>query len=101
MAKQVIKGIVLDEHVVYTLEEVCDVCSIRSEWVVELVELGVLQPRGRKRRDWRFAGDNLHTAMKARRLQRDFDLNLAGVALVLELLDEIEALRNRLAIIEQ
>lgn len=96
MTMQVISGIVLDEHVVYSLEEICDVCAIRSEWVVELVELGVLQPRGTRRRDWRFAGDNLHTAMKARRLQRDFDLSLTGVALVLELLEEIESLRCQL-----
>lgn len=98
MTRQVVSGIVLDERVVYSLEEICDVCSIRTEWVVELVELGVLQPRGTRRRDWQFAGDNLHTAMKARRLQQDFDLSLTGVALVLELLEQIETLRRRLEV---
>jgi len=35
-------------------------------------------------------------AMKARRLQQDLNLNLSGVALVLDLLEEIESLRARL-----
>jgi hypothetical protein len=31
--------------------------------------------------------------VKARRLQRDLDINLAGVAVILELLEELETLR--------
>jgi hypothetical protein len=31
--------------------------------------------------------------MKARRLQRDLDINLAGVAVILELMEELETLR--------
>lgn len=96
MTKRAVGGILLDEQVQYSLEEVCEVCSIQSEWVIELVELGIIQPSGNKRRNWQFPGSSLHTAMKARRLQRDLDLNLSGVALVLELLDEIEQLRSRL-----
>jgi chaperone modulatory protein CbpM len=45
---------------------------------------------------WRFPGSSLHTAMKARRLQQDLDLNISGVALVIDLLEEIESLRKRL-----
>lgn len=96
MTNRAVGGILLDEQVQYSLEEVCEVCSIQSEWVIALVELGVIQPSGERRRDWRFPGSSLHTAMRARRLQRDLDLNLSGVALVLELLDEIEQLRSRL-----
>jgi chaperone modulatory protein CbpM len=67
---------------------------------VQLVELGVLQPAGTNRRNWRFPGDSLHVALKARRLQQDLDLNLSGVALVLELLEEVELLRSRLQALE-
>lgn len=34
------------------------------------------------------------------RLQRDFDLNVSGVVLVLELLEELESLRSRLGMLE-
>ena len=101
MTKSVATGILLDETVYYSLEEVCRVCDSRSDWVVELVEYGVLRPAGRTRSGWRFPGDALHTAMKAQRLQRDLGLNLPGVALALELLDEIESLQSRLSMLER
>lgn len=93
-------GIVLDESVRYTLTEICRVCGSETEWIVELVEEGVLQPAGSERAQWRFSGSSVHKAMKARRLQRDLNLNLTGVALALELLDEIQVLRSRIRLLE-
>ncbi len=45
---------------------------------------------------WRFSGSALQRARTAMRLQRDLGINLAGVALAMDLLDEIEELRGRL-----
>jgi chaperone modulatory protein CbpM len=39
-------------------------------------------------------------ARRALRLQRDLDLNLAGAALALDLLDEVEILRERVRVLE-
>lgn len=96
MTRQTVTGVLLDEQVYYSLKDVCHVCGCQTEWVVALVEYGVLRPSGDARQLWQFPGSSLHTAMKARRLQEDLDLNLSGVALVLELLDEIDSLRSRL-----
>lgn len=101
MSRRAITGVLLDERVIYSLQDVCRVCGSRSEWVVELVEHGILHPTGSGRGDWEFPGSSLHTAMRAHRLQRDLGLNLAGVALALELLDEIEALRARIGLLEE
>jgi len=100
MQRRTVSGILLDEQVYYSLMEVCQVCGSQKEWVVELVEEGILQPTGEQRREWRFPGSSVHTAMKARRLQQDLGVNLSGVALVLELLEEIESLRAKLSAIE-
>jgi chaperone modulatory protein CbpM len=100
MKRRTVTGILLDEQVCYSLKEVCQVCESQQEWVIELVEEGILQPIGEQRRKWQFPGSNVHTAMKARRLQRDLGLNLPGVALALELLEEIEALRSKLGMLE-
>ena len=96
MTRQAVTGILLDEQVYYSLKDVCHVCGCPTEWVVALVEQGVLHPTGGARQMWQFPGSSLHTAMKARRLQQDLDLNLSSVALVLDLLEEIESLRARL-----
>jgi chaperone modulatory protein CbpM len=96
MARRVVTGVLLDEQVYYSLKDVCHVCGCQTEWVVALVEQGVLHPSGGSSQVWQFPGSSLHKAMKARRLQQDLNLNLSGVALVIDLLEEIESLRARL-----
>ena len=99
MTRRTVTGILLDEQVYYSLKDVCHVCGCQTEWVVALVEQGVLHPTGDARQKWQFPGSSLHTAMKARRLQQDLDLNLSAVALVLELREEIESLRSQLGML--
>ena len=70
---------------------------MEAEWIVELVEHGVVVPVGRTRSDWKFDSFTVVRVAKARRLGRDLDLNPSGLAVVLELLDEIDELRIRLA----
>lgn len=89
-------GVVLDEQAQLTLTELTRACSVHAELIIELVEEGVLAPIGREPRSWRFTGAHMRRARVAVRLQRDLGVNLAGAALALQLLDEVEALRSRL-----
>lgn len=97
MTEKVLTGVLLDERVELSLSEICEACSGSSSWVIELVEEGVLEPAGTEQQRWRFAGPSLIRARTAKRLQEDLQINLAGVALALELMDEIEDLRARLS----
>lgn len=96
MTEKILNGELLDEHIEVTLGELCFSCSQRTEWVVELVDEGILEPVGRKQEHWRFSARNLHRAQTAMRLQRDLGVNLAGVALALDLLREIERLQAKI-----
>jgi chaperone modulatory protein CbpM len=49
---------------------------------------------------WRFTGTQMRRARMALRLQSDLGINLAGVALALQLLDEIETLQMRLNVLD-
>jgi chaperone modulatory protein CbpM len=89
-------GIILDEQSQLTLEELTRACAARAELIIELVEEGVLAPSGREPHHWRFTGAHMRRARVAVHLQRDLGVNLAGAALALQLLDEVEALRARL-----
>lgn len=89
-----VTAVVLDEHTEFTLGELCRVCRVHGEFVIELVAEGIVEPRGRDPRRWRFTGVSVHRVRRAVRLHRDLGLNLPGVALALELLDEIERLRR-------
>ncbi len=95
-----LSGLVITEETELSLEDLCRVCVARSEQIVALVDEGILQPRGPAPAAWRFRGIALARASRALRLQRDLQLNLAGVALALDLLDEIEALRAELRHLE-
>lgn len=86
---------VLDDNTRFTLLELCMLGQTSAEWIIELVEEGVLEPEGSEIGDWRFGADALKRLQAVQRLQRDLRINLPGAALVLELLEEIEMLRQR------
>ncbi len=96
MTQQTLNGILIDEQTELSLNELCKACSSSAEWVIELVEEGALEPIGYVQTQWRFSGNSLQKARTAMRLQRDLGINLAGVALALDLLGEIETLESRL-----
>lgn len=87
-------GTLLDEHTLFSLRELCRACGVHAELVIEMVEEGVLEPRGATPADWRFAGSAVTRAQKALRLTRDLRVNWPGAALALDLLDEVERLRR-------
>jgi chaperone modulatory protein CbpM len=100
MNTDLLSGLILDERAELTLIDLCNACCRHAEWVVQLVEEGILEPAGRNPAHWRFPGTSLQKARIAMRLQRDLDINLAGVALALDLMDEIESLRAAVSRLE-
>jgi len=100
MQKKTLTGIIIDEHTELTLNELSRACSSSAEWIIELVEQGTLEPISYRQTQWRFSGSSLQRARTAMRLQRDLGINLAGVALAIDLLDEIDELRSRLCRLE-
>ena len=91
-----IVGILIEEHTELTLDDVSGACAVTIESIVALVDEGVLEPHGGEPRQWRFSGAQLRRATAALRLQHDLGVNAAGVALALDLLDEIDRLRAQL-----
>jgi chaperone modulatory protein CbpM len=98
MTQPILSGILLDEHTELSLDDLCQICTSSSEFIIELVEEGVLEPAGYQQTHWRFSASSLRRARTAVRLQRDLGVNLAGVALALDLLDEIDSLRNQIRV---
>lgn len=94
-----ITGQILESEIELTVDELSRACSVRVQRIMELVEEGLIEPAGAEPNQWRFAGPSLRRAGAALRLERDLGVNLAGAALALELLDEIERLRARLRLL--
>jgi len=100
MTKQVLRGVIVEESAELSLSELSHACATSTEWLIELVDEGVLEPAGRKPTHWRFSGSSLKRARTASRLHEDLRVNLAGVALALDLIEEIESMRERLRRLE-
>lgn len=90
----ILMGQLLDDSLELEFEEFCRICHASEEFVGELVAEGVLEPRGDNRSRWRFTGRSVRRTQVAIRLHQDLDVNLPGVALALDLLEEIERLRR-------
>ncbi|NNE86840.1 MAG: hypothetical protein HKN27_02090 [Silicimonas sp.] len=80
-----------------TLTELCQFCGTETQWIVDLVAHDVLRPAGSDPDRWVFASTSILRARKASRLNRDLGINVAGIAMVLDLLDERDRLRRRLS----
>ena len=100
MTQKSLTGVLLDERAELSLVELSRACRSSTEWIIELVDEGVLEPIGPEQVHWRFSGASLVRAHAAVRLHHDLNINLAGIALALDLMDEIETLRERLCRIE-
>jgi chaperone modulatory protein CbpM len=85
-------GTVIEEDSL-TLGQLCRACGVHADWIISLVEEGIIEPQGEDIRLWRFSGASLVRARIALRIQRDLGVNLAGIALVLDLIEELEGLR--------
>lgn len=91
-----LQGQVVEEEIHLTLTEFCQACGAAEEYVTDWVLEGILEPAGQRPQDWQFSGLSLRRAHQALRLARDLEINAAGVALVMDLLDEIENLKAQL-----
>ena len=89
--KQAVAGEIAEAGQVLSLSELCVICRVEETWVSELVAHGAIHPVDRKKAT--VSASAVLRVKKAQRLARDFDLNTPGVALALDLLDEIERLR--------
>ena len=94
--EQILSGSIVDENVEFTLSELCRASNRSAEWVIGLVEEGVIEPKCREQSQWRFGSASLRRVRIIQRLENDLGVNLPGAALALELLDEVEYLRKKL-----
>lgn len=95
-SENVLSGEIFEEYAVLSIDELSRLCSVDRTYIVELVEEGVLSVIQVDASEWRFPGAALRRARIALRLQRDLEINLPGVALALELMENIEQLRREL-----
>jgi chaperone modulatory protein CbpM len=85
---------IFEQYAVLSVRDLSRMCTVETREIVELVEEGILNVAVNESGEWQFSGEALRRARLALRLHRDLELNLAGVALALQLMAEIDGLRR-------
>ena len=93
---QTLSGAIFEDSALLTIKDLSRMCAVEERYIVEFVEEGVLSVVEVNATEWHFTGAALRRARLALRLERDLEINLAGVALALELMEELEHLRREL-----
>jgi chaperone modulatory protein CbpM len=78
-----------------SLGELCEICNISPDILNDFIAYEIIHPKHPDRDQWMFDLAELKRVKRALRLQRELELNLTAVAVVLDLLDQIEELRDR------
>ncbi len=94
-----VSGEVMEDNQAISLAELCHCCCLPAEQVVSMINNGIVEPIESRITisHWQFSGESVLRIQTAIRLKRDLGVNLAGVALALELLDEVKSLRQQVA----
>jgi chaperone modulatory protein CbpM len=87
-------GEIFEEGAVLSVADLARMFAVEERHIVALVEEGVITALEINTTEWRFSGADIRRARIALRLERDLGINLPGVALALELLEELEPFRR-------
>lgn len=88
-------ALIAQTDVWFELHAFAQACGVDVGFVHTLVDEDLVRPLAAEPA-WRFDSEALARVRRIRRLQRAFDANLQSVAVMLDLLDEIERLRSAL-----
>lgn len=84
-----------------TFEEVCEICRIDATVMNELIENEIIHPYGQSRKEWKFALAELPRVKRALRLQRDLEMNFTAVAVLMDVLDQMDEMRAHMEIMKK
>lgn len=76
--------------------EICRLCRLELDAVIELAELGLVSPRGYAPEQWQLPAAALPRLAVAGRLMHDLGINVSGAALAVELLEAQRELERRI-----
>ena len=83
------------------MHTLCQEADLTADCVIEIVEHGIVEPSGRTPDDWVFDDHAPVTVKRAVKLHQELELEWEGVALALELLEEVQQLRSENSMLRQ
>ena len=87
----------LNEGVAYSLDVIAELSGVASQTILQYSERGLISPvAATGSHDFRFNEETLRTLRLIEHLRTTCEMNMDGLKLMLELMDEVEQLREDL-----
>ena len=83
------------------LKEFCEICGIDAAFAQTLVEYDILHIETIEVDHWVFTVAHIERVKTTLRLHHDLEVNLPGIAIILDLLDQIEEQKQRADLLEK
>ena len=84
---------VLEGPAEFSFSQLCNICQVTPDLLRILVDEGVVIAKGERPAHWQFAATSVTRVRRACRLRNDLELDYAGLALALDLMEERDRLR--------
>ena len=85
----------VNENVIYTTYAICHSHNLSQESINEMVSWGIAEPSGNNPEKWLFTQKDYERIGCALRFRNELGINIPGAALALQLLEDIQDLRNK------
>ncbi len=89
----------LAEESVFTLMEVCQICHVTPQLIQDFINHDIIQLDS-YRADHQFTVDHLSRIQQSLRLQKELEVNLTGVAIILDLLDDRQKMQAEINLLK-
>jgi chaperone modulatory protein CbpM len=99
--EDIVVGVLIEETTSISFNEVCVKYKIPQALLTEMIEHGIFAHQTANAEHTQLNPNDLRRMESAFRLHTDLGVNLPGVALALDLLDELEAIRKELDILRK
>ena len=97
----ILTGVTLDDQHQLSFDELCRMCHVQADRIFAMVEQGLIEPFGASPNEWHFSANDFRRTRTALRLQKDLEINLAGIAIILDLLDEMRIMEHKIKILDK
>ena len=74
----ILSGEIVEQSEPLTLSELCRQYAVHAEWIIDLVDEGILEPQGEQQMQWRFPGESCRRAEGAAHLSLGFQEKFIG-----------------------
>ncbi len=92
---------IIDDTASLGFVELLSCTQVERTYVIEMVDIGLLEPQGAAVEQWKFASRDLRRLRSAQRLINDLGVNLAGAAVILDLIEQRDYLLKRVRMLDE